>query len=477
MKHPLVWITVIFCSGIICCAAFKMPFIVGYGLTAGLCLAVFCMPARNRHKDTLVLLLVFCSGAVSYSNSRVLPVSHIRWLGYQAGYTICQVKGYIIDQPVFRDGKTSFTLASSEFCLDRSKRNCCGKLIVKISGEKLLNCGDILLLSGRLARPFFGASSGLSRRKRGYADYLYDQGVYLFMKVDTPAQAMVLGQNKASLLKRFSFRLKQGIERVIYKRLSPLAAGIIDAMVLGEKKGVPPLIYRSMMKSGTVHILVVSGFNVGIVIVLIFSSLKIFRINRNIRFYLALPLMLVYCLMTGASNPVVRATIMALVLGFAYYLKRETDIYNACAAAALLILAVEPRELFDTGFQLSFVSVIALVYLYPVLKRLLNIEKLKARVTVCLVDSFLVSFSAWICTAGFIAYYFGMVSPVTVLANLVIVPLAGLITLLGFSLVAANWLSGWLCVSLVPAAELAVNLLIQVNSLLVSLPKAYFYLR
>ncbi|MDD5079437.1 MAG: ComEC/Rec2 family competence protein [Candidatus Omnitrophica bacterium] len=454
-----------------------MPFIVSYGLTAGLCLAVFCLPSRNRYKDTLILLLVFCSGSASYANSRVLPASHIRWLGYKARDNICQVKGYIVDQPVFRDGKTSFMLASREFCLDRSKRNCCGKLIVNINGEKFLNCGDILLLSGRLVRPFFGAGSGPSRRKRGYADYLYDQGVYLLMKVDNPIRAIVLGQNKASLLKRFSFRLKQGIERVIYKRLSPAAAGIIDAMVLGEKKGVPPLIYRSMMKSGTVHILVVSGFNVGIVIVLIFSGLKIFRISRNIRFYLALPLMLVYCLMTGASNPVVRATIMALVLGFAYYLRREADIYNACAAAALLILVIEPRELFDIGFQLSFVSVIALVYLYPVLKRMLNMEKLKARVAACFIDSFLVSFSAWICTAGFIAYYFGMVSPVTVLANLVIVPLAGLITLLGFSLVVTNWLSAWLCASLVPVAELAVNLLIQVNFLLISLPKAYFYLR
>jgi competence protein ComEC len=473
MKHPLAWITALFCSGIICCSAFEIPFMVSYWLTAGLCLAAFFVPGHNRHKDALILLLVFCSGAAAYANSRVLPASHIRWLGYQAKDKACQVKGYIIDQPVYRDGRTSFTLASSEFCFDLLKHNCCGKLRVNINGEKVLNCGDILFLSGRVAQPFFG----LSRGKRGYADYLHDQGIYLIMKVNSPARVMILGQNKASLLKRFSFRLKEKIEQVIYKRLSPVAAGIIDAMVLGEKKGVPPLIYRSMMKSGTVHILVVSGFNVGIVILLIFSSLKLLRINRSIRFCLALPLILVYCLMTGASNPVVRATIMALALGWAYYLRREADIYNSCAIAALIILAIDPRELFDVGFQLSFSSVIAIIYLYPLFKKRLRLEKMKVCIGVYLVDSCLVSFSAWICTAGFIAYYFGMVSPVTVLANLVIVPLAGLITLLGFALVAANMLSGWLCAGFAPAVELAVNLLIRINSLLISLPKAYFYLR
>jgi competence protein ComEC len=448
---------------------------VSYWLAGGLCLFAFCIPGQSRHKDTLILLLVFCFGIASYANSRVLPGSHIRWLGYQAKDMICQVKGYIIDQPVCQDGKTNFILASNEVCFDRLKRNCCGKVIVNINGETGLNCGDILLLSGRLAYPFFGP--GFSGGKRGYANYLRDQGIYLIMKVNSPAQVMILGQNKASLLKRFSFGLKQRIERVIYKRLSPVAAGIIDAMVLGEKKGVPVLIYRSMMKSGTVHILVVSGSNVGIVIFLIFVCLRIVRIKRSIRFYLAAPLILVYCLMTGASDPVVRATIMALALGFAYYLRREADIYNACAIAALFILAADPQELFDIGFQLSFASVIAIVYLYPLLKKWLRLERLKIRAAVYLIDSCLVSFSAWICTAGFIAYYFGMISPVTVLANLAIVPLAGLITFLGFSLVAANPLSGWLCASFVPAAELAVNLLIHINSLLIGLPKAYFYLR
>jgi hypothetical protein len=77
---------------------------------------------------------------------------------------------------------------------------------------------------------------------------------------------------------------------------------------------------------------------------------------------------------------------------------------------------------------------------------------------------------------GFIAYYFKMVSPITVLANVFIVPLASLINLCGFGLVMLEFVSVYLASSFASATEFSVKLLIQLNNLLISLPKAYFYL-
>jgi competence protein ComEC len=221
---------------------------------------------------------------------------------------------------------------------------------------------------------------------------------------------------------------------------------------------------------------VVSGFNVGIVALIIALFLKLIRLPRRLRIYIGIICLLLYCLVTGASTPVMRATIMAIVFMLAYLVKREPDIYNSLAIAAALILTANPNQLFDVGFQLSFASVISIVYLYPKLKSLLRIESLKIKPLRSLLEACLVSFSAWLGTLGFIAYYFKIFSPVTVLANLLIVPQATLITLCGFSLIFAGLIFPAFAPAFASTSELAVIILLKINLLLLKLPTAYLRL-
>jgi competence protein ComEC len=173
---------------------------------------------------------------------------------------------------------------------------------------------------------------------------------------------------------------------------------------------------------------------------------------------------------------VVRATVMAVVFLFARLVRREPDIYNSCAAAALFILLAKPRQLFDIGFQLSFASVIAIIWLYPKIKAWLHLETLSNRGVRFIIDGCLVSFSAWLGTAGFIVYYFKIFSPITVLANVIIVPLATFITLCGFSIVLISPFAPGLSRQFVPAAEIAILLLVKINAFLISFPCASVYL-
>jgi competence protein ComEC len=180
--------------------------------------------------------------------------------------------------------------------------------------------------------------------------------------------------------------------------------------------------------------------------------------------------------MTGASTPVMRATAMAIFFMLGFLMEREPDIYNSLSMAGLFILAFNPRQLFDIGFQLSFASVISIVYLYPKIKSLIKTEFLKIKCLKFVFDGLLVSFSAWLGTMGFIAYYFKIFSPVTVLANIFIVPLATLITLCGFSLVLMSLIFPPLSTYFASTSELLVLLLVKINAFLVNLPAAYFYL-
>jgi competence protein ComEC len=221
---------------------------------------------------------------------------------------------------------------------------------------------------------------------------------------------------------------------------------------------------------------VVSGFNTGIVTFIIVLFLRLLRLPRRLRIYIAIPLLIIYCLATGASNPVVRATVMAIVFLSSYLFKREADIYNSCALAAIFILIINPRQLFDVGFQLSFISVISIVYLHPKIEKFLRSDKLKARYIKFLVSGCSVSFSAWLGTAGFIAYYFRIFSPITVLANIFIVPLAALITLCGFSLIFMALIFPPFAPIIAYSIEMLVALLLNINTLLIKLPGAYFCL-
>ncbi|MDD5669853.1 MAG: ComEC/Rec2 family competence protein, partial [Candidatus Omnitrophica bacterium] len=203
----------------------------------------------------------------------------------------------------------------------------------------------------------------------------------------------------------------------------------------------------------------------------------IMRIPRRVRLVLSIILISGYCFITGSSPPVLRATIMAIVFISAYFLRAEPDIFSACALAALIILVSCPGQLFDVSFQLSFASVIALITIFPIFKKISSVEKIKNRIMRFLTESMLVSFSAWMGTIGFIVYYFGIVCPVTVISNILIVPLAAWITLCGFSLIFMSAVIPSLAVYCAAVTEAAVRVLFMINFELMKTPGAYFYLK
>lgn len=482
MKRPLVIFALLLCLGIFIVPHIKLPFLLVYISALIFLLLGFLSLKKGLRFDLFLCCLVFFFATALCKNAQILPRCHIsRFVSYKNNY-LYTIKGVIDNQPLFKNNRISFIFKTNEIQSDNLRYNTCGNILVYVRCKKDLpgalaqiqdlHYAEELILSGNLYRPFrFGSSN-----RQSYRDYLYNQAIFSVMNVRMASSVVRLKQNKGLMLKQLAFWLKDRMEDIIFKRVSFVPASILDAMILGEKRNIPVLINNSMMKSGTVHILVVSGFNVALVTFIIILSLKLARIPKTIRFFIATPLIIIYCLMTGASTPVVRATVMAIVFMFAYLIKREPDIYNSCAVALIFILVINPRQLFDIGFQLSFVSVISIVYLYPKLKSFLSSSVLKIKYIRFLVEGCLVSLSAWLGTMGLIAYYFRIVSPVTVLANIFIVPLASLITLCGFSLIVMKFICPILAPFFAYSSEFAVALLLNINALLIKLPCAYFYL-
>jgi competence protein ComEC len=454
MKHSIVIITLIFIMGIIAARCVYVPFVILFlsASIAGVISAVVLK--RERVFSVFLVLFIFSLGAAYTGNFQSLSKSHIAAQFPYGTKGLCVLEGVAVSQAQPVNNRTVFRLKTEVIDTDGLRRFCSGEVLVLVKGRMEIELGRRLKLTGELV----------------------NRNDELVMKVAFPLRVQEIGKDRVFSVKAAAGRLKINCERIIFEHMSVGAAGIVDAMVLGEKRYVSPLIYRSMMKTGTVHILVVSGFNVGIVAFMVMVLLKVLRVPKTPRIFLTIPLLILYCFMTGASAPVVRATVMAVFMLTALLFKRDSDIFNALAAAALGILLIDPNQLFGISFQLSFISVIALAYIYPRLRAAFSLTKIKNSFARMLAEAFTTSFSAWAGTMGVIAYYFKTFSPVTVFANILIVPLASFITLCGFSLVAVSYIFPPLVSPFSATSEWAVNLVLFINSVLVRLPGAYFSL-
>jgi competence protein ComEC len=471
MKHFLFILAVIFSLGIFLETLVKTGFILVYILALTFLALSWLWRKSNSGFDIFVYILVLLLGIASSANSQVLPTCHINKYLRQGKDSRITLQGFIASQPCARYGQASFIFRTQKIFFDQLATKSCGNLLLKLkAGKEVWQYGDPLVISGRLCRPWQAGNI----QGEGYREYLARHGVYSIMKPVFIRRLPASHKREGSILKKIALGLKFKVEDTFDQYLSPLAASILDAMILGERRNIPITVNNAMIKSGTVHILVVSGFNVGIVSFLIILFLKLLRLSRRSVIFVNIPLLILYCLVTGASVPVVRATVMAIVFMTAYLLKREPDIYNSSGLAALFILGFNPRQLFDIGFQLSFLSVIAIVYFSGRLQSLCRSTTLKSKPLKFILDSCLVSFSAWLGTMGPIAYYFKIFSPVTVLANLFVASLAVLITFCGFALVAAGLACPFLAPLFARSNELLVMLLIKINFFLVRLPAAYF---
>lgn len=466
MKNSLVILTLNFISGILAANIIKINFLPAFFLSClFLISALFTLKKEFLCNFFLSLCLIFL-GASAYINVCIFPRCHISKNLYYKNNSQT-IRGFVNNQPITRGNKTSFVFRVSGINLAGYQYGCYGDILVYLKNKKDLRYGEELILRGHLCRPPAPGS---------YRNYLYNQGIFFIMRLNSSFDLVRLNKNKGSVFYRIALQLKEKAESIISRHSNSLTSAILEAMLLGEKRNVPGLIYNSMIKSGTVHILVVSGFNVGIVAFIIVLILKLIRVPKRLRYILAIPLLILYCFLTGASTPVVRATVMAIIFLLGTLIRREADIYNSLAVAAIFILMINPKQIFDIGFQLSFSSVISIVYLYPKIKSLLRIEALKIKPLKIIIEGTLVSLSAWLGTLGLVAYYFRIFSPITVVANLFILPLSTLITLCGFSILGMGLTSTQLVTPFASTAELAVGLLIKANYLLLRAPGACFHL-
>jgi competence protein ComEC len=209
----------------------------------------------------------------------------------------------------------------------------------------------------------------------------------------------------------------------------------------------------------------------------VFLFLNLFPIGRRWQMSLTIMIIAFYSFMAGGNSPVVRAAVTGTVFLLGYLFEREQDMLNSLAFAALCILLFLPNQIFDVGFQLSFGSVLAIILLTPLIMRPMDRVRVisENRLLRAIMESLAVSLAAMIGVSGMIAYYFQIVTPVAIIANLPVIPLVGLVTAIGGGLLVFGLLAPPLAPLFAVCAKVTLNLMVLILYVFGLIPGGNFY--
>ena len=237
-----------------------------------------------------------------------------------------------------------------------------------------------------------------------------------------------LGQEKGLLSQVFSLR------RTLIDKSSQIwpqpESALFTGVILGEDS-ILPNFRENLIKTGTVHIVVVSGQNVSMLAAATTAILAPFLQRRAVSLLVILVIFF-YTLLTGFQPPTVRAAIMGSLTFLAKLIGRENWGFWALGMAALTMLTFEPKLLFDISFQLSFAATFGILFAQSFFEKILsNFPKI-------IKETLSITFAAWIFTAPVIAFYFAQFTPITPISNLLVVPIVPFLMILGaFSVILA----------------------------------------
>jgi competence protein ComEC len=226
-----------------------------------------------------------------------------------------------------------------------------------------------------------------------------------------------------------------------------------------------------------VHILAISGMNIGMVAFGVFLILNLLPISRRWQMALTIVIIAFYSFMAGGNSPVVRAAVTGTVFLLGYLFEREQDMLNSLAFAALCILLFLPNQIFDVGFQLSFGSVLAIILFTPLIMRPVDQVRIIAenRLWRAIAEALAVSLAAILGVSGMIAYYFQIVTPVALIANLPVIPLVGIATAIGGGLLVFGLLVPPVAPLFAVCAKVTLNLMVLILYVFGLIPGGSFY--
>src|SRR3989344_2703783 len=372
---------------------------------------VVMLAGENKLALLVVAMIVFLIvGAVRFNQFDLSKNSLEKLVGQKVVLT-----GYIDSEPETKESIQRFVLKTGK-----------ERVLVTASSYPKREFGDFIEVQGKLELPQNFSEDF------DYITYLKKDGIKLilfFPEIETAGKTQIdFSENIKLNIYRKIFAVKEKFEKAINLSIPEPNASFINGILLGSRQNIPDDLKEAFNKTGTTHVLAISGYNIMIISEAILLGL-IWFFRRRVAFWISVAVIILFFIFTGASASVVRAALMGLLLSFANGYGRLYDQKNSIILAGAAMVWINPFVLvFDIGFQLSFAAVLGLIYLYPQIdSKLYKLPKFGN-----LKEITLMTLSAQIAVAPLLIYYFGNFSLISLPTNVLILPFIPIAMLTGF---------------------------------------------
>lgn len=482
MRRPLLYPLIALIAGIVIGDITSLPcFLLLSG--AALMLLILLISIRNKWNVVAFIFILFFMlivGIFNIQRHQYLADNH-QHIKHKADNGQLTVEGIVVKSEPLPPARNVLVVSSRRILKDHVYLPVSGNIRLTIPADLSFQYGDFIRFHTKIRRITGFKNPGA----HNYERFLNRQGISVSGYVSSNADIVLIRHNTADRMKLKLENIRLRLKHLIYANAPSPQREILEAMTLGNQKAIPLSVRDNFAKTGTSHILAISGLHIGMVaaagfflIILMLKSSEYLMLRFNIikiaAAYAILPVVL-YALIAGMGTTVLRATLMAVAFLIALLIGKQKDLYNILFGAALVILMITPDALFEISFQLSFSAVLAILYLVPKFKDMaLPIPSSAPQCLLVLIRRFyifvLVSAAATLGTLPIIIFYFNRVSALTLIANLMVVPLLGMITLT-FSLVSmltavfSNALAGLLIQTAAFFTGIAVEIIERLASL------------
>jgi competence protein ComEC len=401
------------------------PGILAAGTVLLLVVLAFALRSHARCASCCLLVAALAAGWLRYDAERVRlspgPLST-----YNGGPTLA-LRGVVINDPTPQDRWTNLRVDVDAVERNGQWATTSDLVQVQVPSYDEHLYGEWVQITGRLESPPDWMGSG-------YKDYLARQGIHSIQRF---GEVRVLGENHGHVLWAWLYAVKKQTRANLWHLLPEPQASLLTGILLGSDEGIPQNLVDDMRTTGTAHIIAISGFNIAVVSAAL-AAVLLRVCRRYVALVVTFSVILLYAVLVGAEAPVMRATIMGALGALAVILGRRAHGLTSLAVAAWCLTLWDPFALWDAGYQLSFLAAWGLVSFSDRLSASLDGVLVSRRWGQVLgswahwlLGPLILTAAAQLTTLPWMLRVFGQVSFVSVLINVLVLPVQPMVVYVG----------------------------------------------
>lgn len=448
-NKPFIPITFFFTIGIVFSENINISFV--WYLALFICSLLFLLLSKVKPIYFLFFMLILF-GAFRFSISINHPANHVSKIINKLGNEKLNISGVVADEPIHYSGKTRFVLSLQKI----EETNICGKIRVRVNGKFTANYGDRISIYSSIQKPY----KNNNPYSFNYKEYLENKGIYATAFIYS--NSITIENKSKDLYSILVIGPRKWLRNRIDNLFSQKYAGFLKAILLGEKDALDKNIKEDFANSGLSHILAVSGLHTGVIALILLTLFQVVILKRNLARVLTILALFYYILLSHSAASVQRAVIMISLVLIGKILQRKPDSINILFAAAFIILLINPQQIFSVGFQFSFLSVFAILAIYPVFSKVIYGLYDKFKPAYWLLNLMAISFVVQLVLAPLTIYYFHKIAFGGIIANVIAIPIISLI--LPLSILAIFFPLASINVYYIAANRFLLNLLFSISS-------------